>query len=137
MEKYKFKFYNLKEIEGVGSTHDIYLKNEIKKRTEAFKLIKNVSELADYIGGSIVDINVKCDWTVKKELFPGVELYLIYRRGNEEFPPSVQILFSGNQIKEIKGEDLASLSIGVLNHILRYVRNTAAKEQLPSICSLV
>lgn len=131
------KFFTLKEIEGVISTHDIYLKHEISRRTEAFEYIDDIKKLAEYIGGEVCSLNIKCDWTIKKEFFPGVEAYFLYNHKDEEFPASLNVIFSGERVKNVKGDDLATLVISTINHILRYIKISNPDRNLPEICSIV
>jgi hypothetical protein len=133
----KKKFLTLKEIEGVVSTHDVYLKHEIARRVEAFEYIEDVQEVAEYIGAEVCNLNIKCDWVIKKEFFPEVEAYFLYNRKDEEFPASLNVIFSGERVKDVKGDDLATLVISTINHILRYIKNKNPDKNLPEICSIV
>ncbi len=56
-------------------------------------------------------------------------------RADEEFPSNVRVLYSGENIKKIRGEDLVELTVACLNHMLRYVKETV--ENPPEICSRV
>lgn len=133
----KKKFFTLKEIEGIASTHDAYLKHEISRRVEAFEYIESVEEVAEFIGGEVCNLNIKCDWAIKKEFFPEVEAYFLYNHADEEFPPSLSVIFSGERIKQVKGDDLATLVISTINHILRYIKIKNPDKNLPEICSIV
>jgi hypothetical protein len=132
------KFFTLKEIEGPISTHDTYLKKEVATRAKAFEYINNPSEAALYVGGEFIkDKNLKYDWGIKKNFFPGVEIYIFYNKKDEEFPASLQILFSGENVKNLKGEDLAILAIATINHIIRYIKISNSGKKLPEICGIV
>ncbi|MBT9130887.1 MAG: hypothetical protein DDT40_00768 [candidate division WS2 bacterium] len=136
--KKNYKYLTLKEVEGVGSTHDSYLKRSVKERVKALDLVIDALDLASFIGGAKVDSPpIRCDWAVEKEFFPGVSAIFIYSSADEEFDSQLQILFYGEALKEIKGEDLATLSIATLNHMLRYVRKMYSDKNLPPMCRMV
>jgi len=136
--KKNFKYLTLKEVEGVGSTHDSYLKRSVKERVKALDLVIDVSDLASFIGGvKIVSPPIRCDWAVEKEFFPGIRAIFIYSSPDEEFDSQLQVLFCGETLRELKGEDLAILSIATLNHMLRYVRKMYSDKDLPPMCRMV
>lgn len=128
------KWLTLKEIEGVVSPHDEYVRRELEMRKEALKYVQNVAKLADYIGGTVEKLGVGEDWAIKKAFFPGVEAFFIYWHGDEEFPGNFRVLFSGDRIRAIQGDDLASITIACANHMLRYIRETTPDQILPEIC---
>ena len=129
------KLLSLKEIEGPEATHDGFVKHAMDRRKEPLSYVDNVSELAAYIGGETVSLGVSEDWGIKKEVFPGIEIILLYNRADEEFPSNLRVLYSGERIRNIRGEDLAELTIACVNHMLRYVRERV--EDPPQICMIV
>lgn len=126
---------SIKEIDGPLTPHDAFIKREADLRKEALGYVDNVSKLAEYIGGEAESVGVGEDWGISKEIFPGILIHFLYTRGDEEFPSSIRILFSGRNIKKIRGEDLVELTVACLNHMLRYVRETV--ENPPEICTRV
>jgi len=129
------KLLTLKEIEGPLCTHDAFLKREIERRKEALDYADDISKLSEYIGGEVTSLGISEDWAIKKTVFPGIEIIFLYNRADEEFPSNLRILYSGSAIRKIPGEDLADLTIGCVNHMLRYVRDTV--ENPPEICKRV
>jgi hypothetical protein len=129
------KLITIKEIEGPMSPHDGFVKREIDKRKEALGYVDNVSQLAEYIGGEIVSLGLGEDWAMRKEIFPGIEILFIYHHADEEFPISLRVLYSGQRIRTISGEDLAELTIACVNHMLRYIKETV--KDPPEICTRV
>jgi hypothetical protein len=129
------KLITLKEIEGSVSPHNGFVKREIDKRKEALGYVDNVSRLAEYIGGETVSLGRGEDWAIRKEIFPGIEILFVYNAPDEEFPSSLRVLYSGQRIKKIRGEDLAELTIACVNHMLRYVKETV--KDPPEICTRV
>lgn len=130
-------YLTLKEIEGVV-VHDLYLKKEVAKRAEAFEYLDNVDEMAYYIGGErVASPPIRCDWMVKKTFYPGVEAYFLYHHKDDELPPSMQVLFSGGRVKELKGDDLSVLAIATINHMIHYIRQSHPGRTLPEICQVV
>ncbi len=132
------KYFSLREIEGVGGTHDSYLKRSVAERVDALAHVIDVDQLAEFIGGKrVVNPGLRCDWVIEKELFPGIKIFYLYSHPDDEFGASLQVLFSGDRLKLMKGEDLAVQAIAVLNHMLRYVRVSHTDKKLPPICSMV
>jgi hypothetical protein len=126
---------SIKEIDGPLTPHDAFIKREMDLRKEALGFVHNVSKLAEYLGGEVESLGIGENWAMKKEVFPGIEIHFLYTDADEEFPSSIRVLYSGNSIKKIRGEDLVELTIACLNHMLRYVRETV--ENPPEICTRV
>lgn len=129
------KLLSLKEIEGPIGSHDGFLKREMDRRKEPLTYVDDVSKLAEYIGGEVVSLGISEDWAIRKEIFPGIQILLIYNRADEEFPSNLRVLYSGERIGKIRGEDLVELTIACVNHMLRYVRETV--KDPPEICMRV
>jgi hypothetical protein len=129
------KLLTLKEIEGPMGTHDGFLKREMERRKEPLSCVDNVSRLAEYIGGEVISLGVGEDWAIRKEIFPGVDILLMYNRADAEFPSNLRVLYSGQRIRDVHGEDLAELTIACVNHMLRYVRENT--KDPPEICMRV
>ncbi len=133
----KMKYFTLKEIEKV-IMHDIYLKNEANRRAIAFEYIDDIYKMAEFISAEVIkQPEIRCSWMIKKEFFQEVECYLLYNHKDEEFPASLQVLFSGTRVMEVQGEDLANLTIATINHILRYIKKNNPNKELPQICNMV
>ena len=127
------KFLSLKEIEGPTTTHDEFVKREVARRKVALDYAGNAAGLAEYIGGELISLQLREDWAIKKEIFPGIDILFIYNRADEEFPSNLRVLYSGERIRSTRGEDLADLTIACVNQMLRYVRETV--EDPPDICA--
>lgn len=131
------KYLTLKEIEGVV-VHDIYLKKEVARRVEAFEYLGDVQKMAEFIGGDwIVPPSLRCDWMIKKVFFPGVECCILFNRKDDELPASMQVLFTGEEVHLLQGDDLASMVISTINHMIRYIKRSNPEKSLPEICDLV
>lgn len=131
------KWLTLKEIEGKISPHDEYVRRELGLRKEALEYVDNITELAHYIGGTIVKLGMGENWAIKKEAFPGVGIFFLYRRADKEFPSNFRALYSGDKVIRMRGDDLASLTIACANHMLRYVIEANPGKTLPKICDKV
>lgn len=129
------KLLSLKEIEGPTGPHDGFLKREMDRRKEPLSYVDDVSKLAEYIGGEVVSLGISEDWAIRKEVFPGIQILFVYNRADEEFPSNLRILYSGERIGTIRGEDLVELTIACVNHMLRYVKETV--KDPPEICMRV
>jgi len=128
------KLISLQEIEGAISPHTKQVDMALKARKEALEYVTDVSGLAEFIGGKVESLGVGEDWAISKEIFPGMQVFFIFNRADDEFASSLKVLFSGNRIRLMKGEDLAGLVILYVIHMLRYVRDSNPGKQLPEVC---
>jgi len=128
------KLIGLQEIEGAVSPHQKQIDMALKARKEALEYVTDVSKLAEFVGGKVESLGMGEDWAIKKEVFPGVEIFFIYNRADDEFQSNLKVLFSGDRIKLMRGEDLAVFVIFYVNHMLRYVRDSNPGKRLPEVC---
>ena len=128
------KLISLREIEGAVSPHQAQVDRALKARQEALEYVANVSELAAFMGGKVESLGLKEDWAISKEIFPGVKVFFIYNRADDEFPGNLRVLFSGDRIQLLSGEDLAGIVINCVSHMLRYVRESNPGKKLPEVC---
>ena len=128
------KLLNLKEIEGAVSPHSGQVERALKVRQEALEFITDVSGLAAFIGGKVESLGLKEDWAISKEIFPGVITFFVYNRADDEFPGKLRVLFSGDRLKLMSGEDLAGFVINYVSHMLRYIRESNPDKKLPEVC---
>jgi hypothetical protein len=116
------KLYAVRDLEGVISPHDGSLKRGLEHRKGAFHGFKDIAGLARHIGGEVETLKLDETWAIRKEFFPGVEVHFIYDEADDEFPSRLRALFSGNHIREMKGEDMYDASIFILNYMVEYAR---------------
>jgi hypothetical protein len=128
------KLISLQQIEGAVSPHQKQIDMAIKARKEALEFVTDMSKLAEFIGGSVESLGIGEDWAVSKEIFPGVLVYYVFNRADDEFKSNLKVLFSGDRIKMMRGEDLAGFVILYLIHMLRYVRDSNPDKKLPEVC---
>jgi len=128
------KLIGLQEIEGAVSPHQKQIDMALKARKEALEYVNDVSKLAEFVGGKVESLGMGEDWAISKEVFPGVEIFFIYNRADDEFQSNLKVLFSGDRIKLMRGEDLAVFVIFYVNHMLRYVRDSNPGKRLPEVC---
>ena len=128
------KLIGLQEIEGAVSPHQKQIDMALKARKEALEYLTDVSKLAEFVGGKVESLGMGEDWAISKEVFPGVEIFFIYNRADDEFQSNLKVLFSGDRIKLMRGEDLAVFVIFYVNHMLRYVRDSNPGKRLPEVC---
>jgi hypothetical protein len=134
MSEKKRKLISLKEIEGAISPHQGQVERALKVRQQALEYVVDVSQLADFIGGKVESLGLKEDWAISKEIFPGVIVFFLYNRADDEFPGNLRVLFSGDRIHLLSGEDLAGIVIAYVTHMLRYVRESNPDKKLPEVC---
>jgi hypothetical protein len=128
------KLISLKEIEGPESPHQKQIERAMKIRVPAFEFVRDVQALADFIGGRVEKVGLREDWAVSKDIYPQVTVYYIFNRADEEFPASLRILFSGDRLNMLSGEDLAGLTITYAAHMIRYIRESNPDTKLPEVC---
>jgi len=128
------KLVGLQEIEGAVSPHSAQVARALKARQEALEFVTDVKALASFIGGEVETLNIKEDWAINKDIFPGITVHFIYNKADDEFPGNLRVLFSGERIKLMSGEDLAGLVIAFVSHMLRFVRETNPDKKLPEVC---
>ncbi len=129
------RLISIKEIDGPLTPHDAFIKREVDLRKEALDLVNDVSGLAGFVGAEVELLGLGENWGIRKEFFPGIQVHFLYTRADEEFPSSIRVLYSGDNIRKIRGEDLVELAVACLNHMLRYVKETV--ENPPEICTRV
>ena len=134
MEIARIKFLNLMDIEGEVSPHQLQVKGSLKQRAPALEMVKDVAQLADYIGGMVVNLSIGEDWAVRKEIYPEVCIYFVFNKGDGEFPAALRALYAGEKINLVRGEELVSLTVSCANQMLRYVRETFPDVKLPAVC---
>ncbi|HIE17898.1 MAG TPA: DUF3786 domain-containing protein [Dehalococcoidia bacterium] len=134
MELKDDKLVSLHQVEGVVSPHQRQVEGAVNARKEALEYVADVSKLAEFIGGKVESLGFGEDWAISKEVFPGVQVLFIFNHADEEFPSNLKVLFRGDRIKLMKGEDLAGFVILYLSHMLRYVRESNPGRKLPEVC---
>jgi hypothetical protein len=63
-----------------------------------------------------------------------VNVFFIFKRGDDEFESSLKVLFSGDRLKIMSGEDLAVFVIFYATHMVRFVRESNPGKKLPEVC---
>ena len=134
MSTEKPRLVSLREVEGKMSPHQGQLERALKLRAEALAFVDDVEELARYIGGQAEESGTGNDWSVVKEIFPGIKVHLAFKGADDEFPANLRALFSGEKLELISAEDLVSFVIPIVSHMLRYVRQANPGKKLPEVC---
>ena len=106
----------------------------MKPRLKALEYVAEATKLAEYLGGRVESLGFGEDWTIAKPIFPGVEIFFVFNRANGQTPPSLKVLYSGDRVKTMKGDDLARIALVCINQMLRFVRETNPGKHLPDIC---
>ena len=128
------KLISLQEIEGAVSPHKKQIDMAVRARKEALEYITDASKLAEFIGGKVESLGMGEDWAISKEIFPGVQVFFVFNHADDEFSGNLKVLFSGDRIKLMSGEDLAVFVIFYVNHMVRYVRESNLDKKLPEVC---
>jgi len=128
------KLLNLADIEGKVSPHQLQVKGALKMRAAALEFARDIEALARYLGGKIEKLDLDEDWAVSKELYPGVIVYFVFNRADNEFPARLRALYGGDKVGMIKGDELATVTVSLANQLLRYVRESNPGVKLPEVC---
>lgn len=113
--------YSLAQLDGVVGPHDALVKRGLAARVKKLEDVREPAALAAFTGGSLESIGVGETWAVKKEVFPGVVVHLVFDRGDDEFPSRLRALYSGKLIRRVPSEDLVEATILFANHLARCV----------------
>jgi hypothetical protein len=128
------KLISLQQIEGAISPHQKQIDHALKARKESLEYVADVSKLAEFIGGKVESLGMGEDWAISKEIFPGVQVFFVFNHADDEFESNLKVLFSGDRIKMMSGEDLAVFVIFYVNHMVRYIRDSNKDKKLPEVC---
>jgi hypothetical protein len=128
------KLVSLQEIEGAVSPHKKQIEMALKARKAALDYVNDVAKLAEFIGGRVESLDIGEDWAISKEIFPGVNIFFVFNRADEEFESRLKVLFSGDRLKIMSGEDLAVFAIFYSTHMVRFVRESNPGKKLPEVC---
>ncbi len=128
------RLLSLADIEGKTSPHQLQVKGALKMRAAPLEYVTDVEASAAFLGGRVEKLGIGEDWAVSKEIFPGVSVYLVYNRSDSEFPARLRALYSGDKIRMIKGDELATITVSLANQLLRYVREANTGVKLPDVC---
>ncbi len=124
---------SLQEIEGVVSPHRQQVNEALKLREKALEYVADVNELARFMGGNVESLGLREDWAISKEIFPGMQIFFVFNRAGGELPSRLKVLYAGDRML-MRGDDLASVTIILVNHMLRFVKATNPGEHLPEVC---
>lgn len=127
MESESRELITIRDLEGVVSPHDGTVKRAMEVRKKTFEGFEDVAGLARHIAGSLESLGLGETWAIKKEFFPGIEIYFVFAEGDSEFPSSLRVLFSGANIRSMHGEDMADAAIFIANYMVEYVRKARSR----------
>ncbi len=134
MENKNCRLFSLADIEGKTSPHQLQVKGALKMRAAPLEYVTDVEALATFLGGRIAKPGIGEDWAVSKDIYPGVSVCFVFNRSDSEFPSRLRALYSGDKIRMIKGDELATVTVSLANHMLRYVREANPGLKLPEVC---
>lgn len=134
MSKEHGKLLSLADIEGKISPHQGQVKGGLRVRAAALEHVTDPAALAEYCGCVVESVGLKEDWAVRKELFPGVVVHFVFYKADDEFPSRLLALYSGERIRMIHGDELATITVSLANQLLRYVREANPQKKLPEVC---
>jgi len=109
----------------------------LKQRAQPLELVSDVAALAAYMGGDVRELDIGEDWAVSKQPYPGVCIYFVFNKGDDEFPARLRSFYGGDKIRNIRGDELATITVSIANQMLRYVREANSDKKLPEICKRV
>ena len=121
------KLITIRDLEGVVSPHDGTVKRAMEVRKKFLEGFEDVAGLARHIGGNLESLALGETWAIKKEFFPGIEIHFVFAGGDNEFPSSLRVLFSGANIRGMHGEDMADAAIFIANYMVEYVQKARSR----------
>lgn len=127
----------LQEVNGASGFYQRKINGALKHRQKVLEYVAEVSKLAEFMGARVESLGLHEDWAISKEIFPGVQAFFIFNRANGTVSSRLKVLYSGEKIRSMKGEDLTAITIALVNHMLRYVKTTNPGKDLPDICNRV
>ncbi|MFX0009538.1 MAG: hypothetical protein ACFE9R_04430 [Candidatus Hermodarchaeota archaeon] len=126
------KYWTVGEIDatGVRGPHEVELRNISRAKYPLFinidkDYLKNIVE--NELGGKIWNLGFNEDWTITLEMFPEVNIHLIYTFFGKEFGDEIEaefkFLFSGERAYWIPGEDTATYIDLIMDFLERKIKN--------------
>jgi hypothetical protein len=117
------------ELHELSKDKTSLLKNAINQRTEPFLILElaHLNDLTTFIGGQL-ERNDN-GWALTKHFFPEVEITLTYNYNTK----TLDIQYSGTNIRNINHYARDLLSIFLINHCLRFISITYPTRQIPRI----
>ncbi|MHA1730228.1 MAG: hypothetical protein ACTSWY_16075 [Promethearchaeota archaeon] len=111
------KIQQIDNVKGITSPHVRDIRDIGKNKLAVFrKLTKNdLQKISEKTGGYIEEnMELGEEWAFTKEFFNGVKVHVLYLYYGDEFgvgkEDEIQILFSGNYVRMLSGEDLCHFS---------------------------
>ncbi len=134
----KQKFWTIGQIDatGVRGPHEKELEDISKVKYPLF-INLNTDTLKDIVhndlGGIIENIGFDEDWTISIEMFPEVNIHMVYSFFGDEFGDGIEaefkFLFSGERVFWVPGEDSATFIDIVMDLIERKLNNKVPFEK--------
>jgi hypothetical protein len=121
------KTISLREIEGPASPHQVQLENALRARASSFAHVSDVTALARFIGGIVEPLGLGEDWTVSKELFPGVIVHFVFFHADDELPGDLKVRFSGDRAAQVSADILTALSVSYIGYMGNYLEQMNAR----------
>jgi len=126
------KYWTIGEIDatGVRGPHEIELQNISKAKYALFtnierNMLKKIVE--NSLGGKIENIGFNEDWTITIEMFPAVNIHLVYTYYGDEFGDDIEaefkFLLSGERVFWIPGEDSATYIDLIMDLLENKIKN--------------
>jgi hypothetical protein len=109
------------------------MKKVLEQRYEPFSLLeeKDQKNLASFLGAKVW--STENGWRIKKEIFPGIFIELIYSKQDK-----LHIGYSGEKLSTKVGSyHMEFLGVFLINHILRYIALNNLEKDLPDICYIM
>ncbi|MFX1496639.1 MAG: hypothetical protein ACFFBH_03845 [Promethearchaeota archaeon] len=131
MEDTKKKFWTIGEIDatGVRGPHEVELRNiSIAKNHHFINLDRQklLNIVKKDLGAKIENLGLEEDWTITIEMFPQVNIHLIFNYFGNEFGGEIEaefkFLFSGKHVMMIPGEDTATFIDIIIDFLERRIK---------------
>ncbi|MHA1820211.1 MAG: hypothetical protein ACTSU2_07495 [Promethearchaeota archaeon] len=129
-------FFNIKQIDamkGMITPHENDIRKTWEPLIEKFRDFKeeDLNRICKELDMSLIDMDQGEEWALKKEVFKDIYIYILYQYYGDEFgdeeEDEFQVVFGGDKVLMVSGEDLTELVQVVFDYIDAITGNNKSK----------
>jgi hypothetical protein len=91
-------------------------------------MVSDVIGLARAVGGEVEPLGLGEDWSIRKEIFPGVYVHFTYYHADDELPGGIKVRFSGERAGLVAADILTAVSIACIGYMGNYLEQINSDE---------
>lgn len=131
MDNKKTQYWTISEIDatGVRGPHEVELRNISIAKNHHFINIdheKLLNVVGEDLGAKIENLGLEEDWAITIEMFPQVNIHLVFNYFGDEFGGDIEaefkFLFSGKHVNMVPGEDSATFIDIIMDFLERRIK---------------